>query len=278
MRCPDTKSLVDVFYEEATTEDHARVLMHLEECPDCNEQWTRLRAVLAVADRWTVPSPSPGIAERALARIAVERVRYSPSGVPRLALPHPLGLLLFGAVAASLSLLFTSGVHEDGEKPLTIGLMGAVWTALYVGVGRLTLHDRYRHLALAALAATAISLLAAPVLSMPAVIEASHRWLAAAQPSALLNGAILLAGALYASTPAFFSGVTIARASPNTILADATWLAVVYALLIAPSVCLQCWHLALGLTVAWVAGMLAGAFLGSLGGVSMAVRLRMATT
>ena len=121
-------------------------------------------------------------------------------------------------------------------------------------------------------------MLVTPLLSMSSVIEASHRWAGPAHMSSLLDAVVFLAGILYASTPSFVSGASITRAARATALEDATWLAVFYALLVAPSVCLQCQHLALHLTVAWIAGMLAGAFLGSLGGVWVGARLQMATS
>lgn len=278
MKCPETTALVDVLYEECASEDRGRILTHLETCQECQEQWSRLRAVLAAADRWAAPSPTPGISERALARIAAERARSSPADRPLIASQHLLGFLLFGVAAASLSLLLSSGVHEEGVSPLTIGWVGVLWTALYAGVGLLTLHGKYRRPALAALVGSGISLLATPMLSMPAVIEASRRWVETAQASSLLNGAVILAGVLYASMPVLVAGATTVRGSRSTVLADAARLAGLYALLIAPSVCVQCQHVALGLTVAWVAGMLPGAFLGGLVGASLSARLRTATT
>lgn len=281
MKCPEPTMLIDVVYDECATEDHGRVLAHLEECRECRKQWAELRAVLVAADRWAIPSASPGIAERALARVASERARSSPADRPPILLQHPLGLLLLGAAAASLSLVLVStGVHEEAASPLMIGLVGVLWTVLYGSVGRLTLHRKYHHVALAAMLGSGISLIVTPVLSMPAVIEASRRWIEAAEASSLLNVTVLLTGVLYASTPAFASSLTVTRASRFTrasrsaVLSDATWLAGIYALLVAPSVCLQCQHLALSLTVAWVAGMLLGAFLGSLSGVSLGTRLR----
>ena len=120
-------------------------------------------------------------------------------------------------------------------------------------------------------------MLATPVLSMSSVIEALHRWGEPAEMALALDAVVLLAGILYALTPSFVSGAGISRGTRATALADASWLAVFYALLVAPSVCLQCQHLAVHLTVAWIAGMLAGAFLGSLGGVWVAARLHVAT-
>jgi len=281
MRCPETSLLVDMVYEESDSSEHGSVPTHLEECQECRARWTRLLAVLTVADRWATPSVSPGIADRAIARIASERARSSIADWAPIAWRHLLGCLLFGAGAASLSLLLllVSGIRqEEGKSLLTIGLVGPLWTALYGGVGFLTIHGRHRHLARGALVGSGITVLVTPLLSMPAVIEAPRRWLEVAHSPLLPNLEILIAGILYAATSAFVSGVTVARGSCGLLLADTTWLAGAYAALVAPSAFVQCQHLALGLTVAWVGGMLVGAFLGCLGGVSLSARLRVAMT
>jgi len=279
MKCPEASVLVDVLYEEDTTDDRGPILAHLEECPACQEQWTRLRAVVAAADRWTAPSPSPRITERALARIATERARHSPSERPLIASQELLGSLLFGVTAAGLSLFLTRGVHDEGESQLLFGLMGSLWTAVYAAVGFLVLQGgRYRYLAVAALVAAGITMFLTPWLPMPAVIEVSSRWFDSAQALSPASGGVLLAGLLFAAIPTFASSATITRGmASRAAMVDATWLLGLYALLIAPSVCLQCHPIALVLTVTWVAGMLVGAFLGCLGGVSLSARFRTVT-
>ena len=278
LKCSEVQSsLVELLYEEIDAEARAHLLAHLNGCGECQERWSHLQALSAAVDRWTTPPHPRGIAERALVRIASERAREREAAEvyqPAMAIQHLLAFLLAGAAAASLSLLLVAAGSLHEESPLKIGVVGALWTALYGGASFLVQQGRYRRLALAALIATGLSVLFAPVLSMPAVIEACRRWLETAQASVALNGVILLAGALYAATPVFLSSAALMRARPGGIASDAVRLVGVYGLLLTPSVYLQCHPLALSLIAPWVAGLLLGSCLGSMGGVAVAARLR----
>lgn len=275
MSCRDVRArLVDLLYAEVDDDNgHASLTAHLEQCDGCRAAWNELRSLSSTLDRWTAPVPM-GIAERVLAMLAVREAGAARAQVHALALQHLLAFLLAGAVAAGLSLLLVAGGSHQGESPLKVGVVGALWTALYGVAGILTRVHRYRRLAFAALVAAGLSVLLAPALSMPGVIDACRGWLEAAQASVLLNALILLAGALYASTPVFLSGAVVTRVPRGGGVHGALPLASAYALLLAPSVYLQCHTLTLSLTAPWVAGILLGSCLGSIGGVSVAARLR----
>jgi len=275
MNCTDVRAeLVDLLYGELEEHERTGASAHLERCADCRPAWVELRSVAAALDRWVVPAPR-GIADRVLARLAIREAAAARAHGAGPALPHLLGFLLAGAAAAGVSVLLIAGapVPHEGLSIPKVGLAAAVWAALYGGAGFLTQHGRYRRLAAAAAVAAGLSVLAAPVLSMPAVIEACRRWLEAAEGSVVLNGLIVLAGALYAAAPVWFSGAIVARPHPGGIMPDALRLAGVYGVLLAPSVYLQCHAVALSLVAPWVGGVLLGALLGSAGGVAVASRL-----
>ncbi len=273
MTCPDVRArLVDLLYGELDEVDRAAVNGHLEPCADCRAAWSEVRSVASVLDRWTVPVPG-GVAERVLARLAIREAGAARAQGHTLGTPHLLAFLLTGAAAAVMSLLLVGGALLQEQTSLEVGVAGAVWTAFFGVASFLTQHGHYRRLALAALIATGFSILFAPVLSMPAVIEACRRWLEAAQASTALNGAIVMAGALYGALPVFLSSAVIMRPRAGGIGADAVRVAGVYGLLLAPSVYLQCDELALALVAPWVAGVLLGSLLGSAGGVAVASRL-----
>jgi hypothetical protein len=270
--CADVRAgLVDLLYAELDEENRAGVTAHLEGCPECWTAWLDLRSVASALDRWTVPAPR-GITERVLAVLAIREAGAARAHSPTLAVPHLLAFLLVGAAAAGVSLLLSGGAPLRDETSLKVALAGVLWTALYAIAGFLVQHGKYRRLTLAALIATGLSVLVAPVLSMPAVIEACRRWLEAAQGSVALNGAILLAGTLYAATPVFLSSAIVTGARPRGAAADVVRLAGIYGLLLAPSVYLQCHALALSLTAPWIAGVLLGSLLGSTGGLAAARR------
>ncbi|MBI2466856.1 MAG: zf-HC2 domain-containing protein, partial [Candidatus Rokubacteria bacterium] len=273
MSCSDVRALlVDLLYGELDEDDEARLSAHLERCADCGAAWLELRSVSSALDRWTAPAPR-GIAERALATLAVREAAATRAHNPALAVSHALGFLLAGAAAAAVSLLLISGAPPEQPTPVTVGLAGALWAVLYAGAGLLTQHGRYRQLALTALIAAGVSVLGAPVLSMPAVIEACRRWLEAAQGSVALNGVIVLAGALYAATPVSLSSAFVTRSRPRGVWADAARVAGLYGLLLAPSVYLQCYTMTLSQAAPWIAGVLLGSVLGSTGGITVASRL-----
>jgi len=278
MNCGEVGArLVDLLYSELSGDESAAVRGHLERCAECHAAWLELCYLASALDRWSAPAPR-GITERVLAKLAIREAEAARTERPGMAMRHLVGFLLAGAGAAVLSLLLLGGGQHEGDTPLKLGVVGAIWTILYGGAGVFLGHHRYRQLALAALIAAGLSVLFAPVLSMPAVIEACRRWLEAAQSSVALNAAIVLAGALYASTPIFLSSAILTRARPTGIVSDALRLAGVYGLLLAPSVYLQCHPLTLSLVAPWVAGMLLGSCVGSIGGVSVASRLRLVSS
>lgn len=265
MRCPEAQaSLVDLLYEELAAEERSRLLAHLEGCGECRERWNRLRTLSAAADRWTSPPVPRGIAERALARVASEQARVSKR--QRLHLPANRlgGTVLLGAAAAVFSLLLVGGTVAKESPPLILGLIAAVWSALYGGVLLLAQQERYRRLALIALAGAGLSLLLAPVLSIPAVIEACRQWLRAAQGSASLDLLLLVAAAVYTAGPVLTSGALAKRPGERAVLEQGIRLGGLYGLLIAPSIFLRCFPLALAVTAPWMAGALVGIFAGSI--------------
>lgn len=274
MTCTDVRErLAELLYAELGEDDSAAAGAHIERCADCRAAWLECRSLASRLDRWEAPVPQ-GIAERVLATLAIKEAEAARAQRPAIAIPHLVAFLLAGAAAAGISLLLVAAGSHEAESPLKMGLVGALWTALYGLAGFLAQHGRSRRLVLAALTAAGLSILFAPLLSMPVVIEACRRWLEAAQASVALNVAILAAGALYAATPVFVSGAIVARARPGAIASQAAWLAGTYGLLLVPSVYLQCHPLPLALIAPWVAGVALGSWFGSLGGIWLAPRAR----
>lgn len=274
MTCREASDrLVDLLYAELDDHERAAMAEHLEGCAQCRVASKELRGLSAVLDRWTAPAPK-GITERVLATLAIGEAEALRAQAPIVGLQHLGAFLVAGAGASALSLLLTAGTSVD-HSPLDVGLLGALWTALYCAAGLLTRFGRWRAVVVSAVTAVALSIVLASALSMPVVIEACRRWLEAAHASVALNAAVVLAGALYGSVPVFLSSAIVSGGS-RRIASGAIRLAAMYALLLAPSVYLQCHPLTLSLTVPWVAGVLLGSWLGSVGGMAVAVRWRLA--
>lgn len=263
MNCSEVQaSLVDLLYEEVAAEERARLMAHLEACGGCREGWNRLRALSAAADRWTPPPVPRGIAERAVARVASERAREGRRAWPGLTSEQILRRVLLGAGAAMVSLLLVIGVSDGQVAPLAIGLLGVVWTVLYGGIMLRASHERFRPGACSALAGAGIALILVPPLSIPSVVEACARLVQAAPGSVAFSLLLLLFAAGYTAGPLLLGGIAFGRPRAGHWLADGATLSILYALLIAPAVYLQCLSLPLNVTAVWMAGAVLGVALG----------------
>jgi anti-sigma factor RsiW len=263
MNCSEIQAfLVDLLYDELAAEMRSRLLAHLEGCSECGERWNRLRALSAAADQWTAPPLPRGLAERALARVASERVREASREWRGLAPNQILQGVLLGAGAALVSLLLIVGVSDRQLAPLSVGVVGVVWTALYAGLLLTASYARVRPVAWSALSGAGVALILASPLSIPSVVEACARLLQAAPGSVLFSLLLLVFAAGYTAGPLLVGGFAFGRPRPGSRLKDGATLSLLYVLLIAPAVYLQCLQLPLNVTAVWMAGTIAGAWLG----------------
>lgn len=275
MECREVEAvLVDLLYEELSAGDQSRLLAHIEGCRDCSDRWSKLRALAAAADRWGAPSPSRGIAERAIARVASERAREAARLVTEPSSARVLRHVGLGAAAALVSLLLVAGTVGREAAPVTIGVVGVVWTVLYAGVLLMKDHPRLRPVAAPALAGAGITLILAPPLSIPSVVEACERWVRAAPESGVFAMVLVLFAAGYTAGPLMIGGLTFGRPERGPRIVEEATLSGVYALLIAPAVYLQCAALPLDVTALWMAGALLGAALGGPAGLRLGGWLR----
>ncbi len=275
MECREVEAaLVDLLYEELAADDRSRLLAHIEGCRECGERWSRLRGFAAAADRWEAPPPSRGIAERALARVTSERAREAARQGAELSSWGVLRHVCLGAAAALVSLLLVAGTVERQAAPLTIGVLGVVWTVLYAGVLLTKSHPRLQPVAGPALAGAGITLILAPPLSIPSVVEACERWVRAAPESGVFAMVLVLFAAGYTAGPLMIGALTFGRPGRRPRIAEEAALSGVYALLIAPAVYLECAALPLDVTALWMAGAILGAALGGPAGLRVGSWLR----
>ncbi len=261
MNCSEVQaSLVDLLYRELGAEERSRLLAHLEGCQECAERWSRLRALSAAADRWTAPPPPRGIAEQALARVASERAREARRKWQSLSPSRVLRGVFLGAGAALVSLVLVVGISDRQVAPLAVGVLGVVWTVLYAGFLLLTgSDDRLRPVAWSALTGAGVALILAPPLSIPSIVTACARWVQAAPGSVSFALVLVLFAAGYTAGPLLVGGFAFGHPRGGRWLADGATLSMLYALLVAPAVYLQCLPLPLHVTAIWMAGAALGA-------------------
>lgn len=247
---------------------------HLERCEACRIEAASLDELASTLDRWQVPDPPPG-----LAALAVERSfnvpRHPSAAEARPARVFvPLGL---GLAAAALSMILVVGsVSRLSIPALSLGLIGAVWAAMYGAAFAQALHRdlRMRTIARTALLGSGLVVLAAPVLSIPSVVDTCHHFFAEARGSFGLNLLLFITGGLYTGIPIFVSAAVCGRALETTsVIRGDGHAGVLFAILIAPAVYIQCAALALGLVATWMAGSLVAAVAGPTAGIWVATRL-----
>lgn len=259
MNCDQIRErLVDLLYEELDHEERGAVTGHLESCTACQSRWARVRAVASAADRWSAPPVSRGIAERALVRVTAEQ--RAPRA-PRLSPAVIAARLLLGGGASLVSLLLVAGVANGQTTAVGAAALAVIWTVLYSGLLLASHHPSIRSLAPAALVGTAGALVLVPVLSIPSVVEACERWATAAQSSAPFTLVLLVVAAGYTAGPLVVGGLIGSGAHDRRGVVDGVKLSLLYGLMIAPAVYLQCLSLPLEITALWMSGAVLGAAL-----------------
>lgn len=254
--------LIDERYRELAPGETAEVRGHLEQCEACRKEASLLHALSLALDRWEAPAPPPRLAEQVIARLAQEA--EATVGRP-LAIRAFLPFLL-GAGASALALLLVSGpAAEHGiTTPLAFGLLGALWAVLFGGSFLVAFEatSRIKLLARIALLASGFSLLATPVLSIPMVVEACRGWFEGAKGSLPLNLVLFFAGSLYTAVPVSLASAILGKEVEGSPTMSGVGSGLLYLLLIAPAIYLQCASLTLGIMATWTAGAIPGALAG----------------
>lgn len=266
MHCQDAREwMIDRLYGELPGELESRLETHQAGCEACRVEWDRLQALAAALDGWPAPSPPAGLTERVLARLARRRAETAERRLPVVRLEQAIAAMLAGALAAAASLLLVSGSIPRWVSPLEMGLVGVLWATLYGGVFVL-LQSRGAHaLARTALTGAGFSLILVPLLAIPGVVEACLRLAKVVAGGSWPDGlAIALGAAAYTAVPVLIGGALFGGERRGRFQ-DGLVLGALYGLLIAPAVFLQCLPLPLETTAAWMAGALAGAWLGGIG-------------
>ncbi len=278
MNCARSQELlVDLLYEELDTAERASVTSHLQRCGACQVRWSQIRAVAAAADRWSPPSVTLGISERALMRVAAEEraarittVSWASSGLR----------VLLGGGAALLSLLLVSGVASRQTTIVGAVALAVVWTVLYSAIFLAAEHPSVRGLLRAALISSGVALVLVASVTVPGIVQACERWVGVAHDShgsAALAFLVFAVAAGFTAAPLLAGGLAVRVDSDRDWVVDGLKLSALYALLTAPAVALQCVVLPLQVMALWPAGALVGAAAAGPIGLRLGGWLRYAT-
>lgn len=274
------EQLIDYVYSELAPEDWVRVEQHLQGCTGCREELAALQRVTTTLDQWQVPEPPAGLVERTMARIRTAAAEAPAVGGREEVPPStPFLALVLGGLAAAASLGLTAHLIPLQEAPLMVAVLGVLWVVLYGGLFLVALGRRVRlqHLARVALLAGGLAILFTPVLSIPEVVEACSAWLAGAKGSLALNALLFVVGGLYTAAPLLVAHVVMGRQPRQGPSSQGLASGLLYLMLIAPVVYLQCAALALGVGATWMAGGIVGVLGGGPAGMWLAWQRRAAS-
>ncbi len=270
MSCQEVQALlIDDLYGELPPEVSLRIQTHLTGCEACRRTLSAFQALSSALDQWETPAVPSGLAERTMARL-VQEAEVAPQTSLWSAVRDPFLSLLFGGAAAALALLLTAGaMPKVPEIPLTLGFLGVLWSVLFGAafLGVLSGRGPIRPPAGVALLAAGFALLSTPLLSIPEIVEFCQAWTRGAHGSLPFDFLLFAAGVLYTAFPVFLAGLLLGRQVEGQPFPTGLRGSLLYLLLVAPAMYLQCASLSLGIMAPWIGGALSGALTGGLAGL-----------
>lgn len=270
MSCQEVQVLlIDDLYGELPPEVSLQIQTHLAGCEVCQRTRSAFQALSSALDQWETPAVPSGLTERTMTRLVQGTEVVSQAGLLSLA-RDPFLSLLFGGAAAVMALLLTAGsTPEVTGRPLTLGFLGALWSALFgaVFLGVLSGRGQIRPPAGVGLLAAGFALLFTPLLSIPEVVEFCRAWTQGIHGSLPFDLLLFAAGVLYTTFPVFLAGLLLGKRVEGQPFNTGLRGGLLYLLLVAPAMYLQCASLPLGIMATWIAGALSGALTGAPAGL-----------
>lgn len=270
MSCEEVRALlIEYLYQELPEEAGVRVQAHLSACEACQKELSAFQALSSTLDRWEAPPAPSGLTERTLTRLTKAGVTAGRIS----AFLQPLLPFLFGAIAVVTAFfLVTLGKPQPQRTILTYGVVGALWAALFAGLFFTTFQAKHRQKSPAAMAlvAAGLALAITPFLSIPTVVEACLTWLEGVKNGLMVNGFLFAMGSLYTALPILVSSFFLGRRREARVGKAGLLSGLLYLLLIAPVIELQCASLAFQITLIWTMGAVVGSLAGGPGGLWLA--------
>lgn len=283
------QSLATYLNDELSQTQRSMVENHIKGCTNCSAALRETQEVCQALEVWD-DQPVPmdlalSITNKAHAAITpeigsstTEKVFkwWQPGSIPVM----PLGL---GLAAALLSAVIV-GTRSDYEllHPIALIAAGALWVVLYslvfslFSIGQKSGHAPMKFFAQATLVAGGMFLLLTYVNPVPdSITFCSNYYLT--QPiveRVSIGGSYFLFGGLYALIPMGMAAFFSAHRKEKSPLLHGSIAGGMFALLLAPSIIMQCAPFALGVLLGWFGGAIVGSIIG--GAMGYWLRLKFA--
>jgi hypothetical protein len=268
---------------------------HLEQCPECQQEWQLFQRTTQILDAWEEVTPPPDLTARLLARLARERPQKRPAWAAyfkgRTALGRSVWAAIWGGMAAGASFLIVEqNVSHPHLSPPILLLCFLLWAVVYPGLFRLAFAEpaaasgraragtlwrclqRAAPAALLAAGMMAIVSFAFPLLGAATLQDLTG--LVRASVGGVPDSVVYVAfGALSALVSLLPASVLAARLLPGLSPARSLVAVCLFMVAVAPELLIVCVPLTLGVYASLLAGSAAGALAGDALGSWMIAKL-----
>jgi len=261
---------------------------HLSGCKKCRRELQDIRHLWEEMDIWNNQPVPPAVASSIIAMGKGMVDIPSPKDSSELkgelkGLLKPLAPLFLGLLAALISSgIVSTHINLSLLHPLELTGVGALWTLLYSFIFYILLYGgkgkeftSWRSFAQASLVAIGIFLLFTLVVPLPHSVHFC-RYYSVTQPlfeRLSVGGSFFLFGVLYALIPMGIAAYLSGGTPGGHPLARGSLAGILFVLLVAPGIYLQCAPFTLGVLIIWFGGAVIGSLVGGVVGYMVRYRL-----
>ena len=262
---------------------------HLQECKKCELEFLHMQRVWQVLGQWDDEPVSPQVASSILA-MGKGMVVASGSGLQEKEI-HGIFKFIVPLVLGLVATLLSSGIIFSRMEffpthPLKLMAIGSLWTFLYTVVFSVLLYENtsgkltsWRSFAKASL--VAIGLFSVFTLISP-VPHSIHfcRYYSVTQPlfqRLSVGGSFFLFGALYALIPMAIAAYLSGGISERHFFTRGSLAGLLFILLVAPGIYLQCAPFTIGVLLVWFGGTVVGSVIGGVMGLLVRYQVKRAS-
>ncbi len=278
MKCRRAKAmLVDYLYGELAAGEREALDEHLSSCPKCARERDLLRGISKTLDRGEVLEAGPELrsALREKLQAALREEEPGAGWLANLRATLEPFVSAFRPALAGIALaafFATFGLMRWGEGRFYSGsllILGIVWGGTCNSICKCVMNGKARPrgeklnmrlVAYGGLGALALATTLALLLPVPDVYELpQYRPWCAGLSKHIPYWVAYFQPLLYAFVASLLCGAVIARKAGSRQVAHGALAGIVYAVVMVPAICAQCFPFSWGMSAAWVAGSLVGA-------------------